>query len=206
MEHIQIETRIEAPVEHVWAFLFDTSRWHDWMPRARVLGLQRAVRPGRDDVRLVDEDDGLRVEDDVHGPRGGAAEAHPRAHRRPGPAWTTIFRFEPEGEATRLIVESDYEMPGHIPGFLKNLMTKSFFERQMRHMLGDFKAFAEATVPRPRLTRSRSPGLGGGLSTRPLRQREPFRRGRVDATPLSHRSAGRGRSVSGTCRAGAAPA
>ena len=61
----------------------------------------------------------------------------------------TFFRFEPEGDATRVIVESDYEMPGHIPGFLKSLMTKSFFERQTRHMLGDFKALAEATVPVP---------------------------------------------------------
>ncbi len=40
-------------------------------------------------------------------------------------------------------------MPGHIPAVLKSFMTKSFFERQMRHMLGDFKTFAEATVPVP---------------------------------------------------------
>jgi hypothetical protein len=40
-------------------------------------------------------------------------------------------------------------MPAHIPGVLKSFMTKSFFERQMRHMLGDFKTFAEATVPVP---------------------------------------------------------
>jgi hypothetical protein len=58
-------------------------------------------------------------------------------------------RLEPDGDATRLIVESDYEMPGHIPGPLKSLMTKTFFDRQMRHMLGDFKAMAEATVPVP---------------------------------------------------------
>jgi len=61
----------------------------------------------------------------------------------------TFFRFEPEGDGTHVIVESDYEMPGHIPGFLKSLMTKSFFERQMHHFLGDFKALAEATVPVP---------------------------------------------------------
>ena len=61
----------------------------------------------------------------------------------------TFLRFEPEGDATRLIVESDYEMPGHLPGALKSLMTKTFFDRQMRHMLGDFKAMAEATVPVP---------------------------------------------------------
>ncbi len=57
----------------------------------------------------------------------------------------TRFRFEPDGDATRVIVESDYELPRHVPGF----MTKGFFERQTRHMLGDFKAMAEATVPVP---------------------------------------------------------
>ena len=61
----------------------------------------------------------------------------------------TFFRFEPDGDATRVIIEADYEMPGHIPGFLKNLMTRTFFERQTRHMLGDFKALAEATVTVP---------------------------------------------------------
>ena len=40
-------------------------------------------------------------------------------------------------------------MPGRIPGFIKNLMTKSFIDRQMRHMLEDFKALAEVTVPVP---------------------------------------------------------
>ncbi len=43
MEHIREEIRIEAPVEHVWAFLCDTSHWQDWMPRAGDPGLQRAV-------------------------------------------------------------------------------------------------------------------------------------------------------------------
>jgi hypothetical protein len=37
-------------------------------------------------------------------------------------------------------------MPGHIPGFVKNLMTKSFVERQMRRGMEDIKAFSEATV------------------------------------------------------------
>ena len=61
----------------------------------------------------------------------------------------SFFRFEREGDATRLIMEADYEMPGFIPGFLKNLLTKSFFERQTRHMLGDFKALAEVKIPVP---------------------------------------------------------
>jgi hypothetical protein len=40
-------------------------------------------------------------------------------------------------------MEAVWEMPG----FIKNVMTRSFFERQTRHMLGDLKTFAEATVP-----------------------------------------------------------
>ena len=40
-------------------------------------------------------------------------------HSDTGPM-DNFYRFEPEGDATRLIVEGDWEMPGHIPGFIKN--------------------------------------------------------------------------------------
>ena len=50
-------------------------------------------------------------------------------------------------DATNVVVESDYEMPGKIPGFIKDLMTKGWMERQGREMLADFKALAEAKVP-----------------------------------------------------------
>lgn len=145
MDHIREEIRIEAPVEHVWAFLCDTSRWHDWMPRGefsdfsgpydqvgttyawkmKMMGVEMAgtstvleVEP----LKLIREHTDTRMEENS-------------------------FRFEPEGDATRVIIESDFEVPGHIPGFLKKLITKSFMERQTRHMLGDFKALAELKVP-----------------------------------------------------------
>lgn len=38
-------------------------------------------------------------------------------------------------------------MPGHLPGFIKNLMTKGYVERFMRRGMEDIKALAEATVP-----------------------------------------------------------
>jgi len=37
MPHMHVETRVEAPVEHVWTFYRDTSHWQDWMPRGGVL-------------------------------------------------------------------------------------------------------------------------------------------------------------------------
>ena len=64
--------------------------------------------------------------------------------------WTCSMRFAPEGEATRLILDSDYDMPGNLPGFIKDLWSKGWVERQTRHqMLEDIKALAEATVAVP---------------------------------------------------------
>jgi uncharacterized membrane protein len=58
-----------------------------------------------------------------------------------------FYRFEPEGDATRLIVESHYQLPGMLPGFIKDLMSKDWVERHERQMLRNFKALAEATIP-----------------------------------------------------------
>jgi len=57
------------------------------------------------------------------------------------------MRFEPDGEATRVVIDSDWDLPGHWPGFIKNLVTKGMVERNTRQMFADFKALAEATVP-----------------------------------------------------------
>ena len=60
-----------------------------------------------------------------------------------------FYRFAPEGDSTLMTVEGDYDMPGHIPGFIKNLMSKSWVDRQTRHQLENFKGLAEATVSVP---------------------------------------------------------
>jgi hypothetical protein len=44
-------------------------------------------------------------------------------------------------------MESDYEMPGKLPGFIKDMVSKGWMERQEQQMLADFKALAEAKVP-----------------------------------------------------------
>ena len=145
MDHYRDEIRIDAPVEHVWAFLCDTSRWHDWAPRMETSDwsgpLDRVGTTYVSTFKMM----GFEMKQ-----TNTVLEVEPlkliHEHTDDGPM-DSFLRLEPEGDATRLVFESDYEMPGHIPGFLKNLMTKSFFERQTRHMLGDFKALAEATVP-----------------------------------------------------------
>ena len=148
MDQMKMETRIEAPVEHVWAFLCDTSRWSDWMPRAHCsdftgpydqvgttyLSTMKMMGVEWKQTSTVVEVEPLKL---IH------------EHTDDQGTQDNYFRFERDGDATRLIVESEYELPGHIPGSLKILMTKPFFERQMRHLLGDFKAMAEATVPVP---------------------------------------------------------
>ena len=63
-----------------------------------------------------------------------------------GPMDTTI-RCEPDGEATKFVFDSDYEMPGKMPGFVKDFMSKGWMERNMGRMFEDFKALAEANVP-----------------------------------------------------------
>jgi uncharacterized membrane protein len=148
MEHIREEIRIEAPVDHVWAFLCDTSRWHDWMPRGEFSEFSGPL----DQVGTTYVSTMKMMGFEMKG-TSTVLEVEPlkliHDHTDDQGTQDTFFRFEPEGDATRVIIEADYEMPGHIPGFLKSLMTKSFFERQMRHMLGDFKAMAEATVSVP---------------------------------------------------------
>jgi uncharacterized membrane protein len=57
------------------------------------------------------------------------------------------LRFEPDGDTTTCVVDAEYEMPGRMPSFVKDIMNKAWFERQTRNMLADFKAIAEAKVP-----------------------------------------------------------
>lgn len=145
MEHIREEIQIQAPVEHVWALLCDTARWHEWMPRAEhsdwtgpydqvgTTYLSKFKMMGFElkQTNKVVEVEPLKL---IH------------EHTDDGPM-DTYFRFEPEGDATRVILESEYQMPGYIPGFVKNLMTRNWIERNTRHMMEDFKALAELKVP-----------------------------------------------------------
>jgi uncharacterized membrane protein len=143
MDHMRQEIRIEAPVEHVWAFLCDTARWPDWMSRGEYTDFS-----GPYDQVGTTYVSTMKMMGFEFKQTSTIVEVEPlkliHEHTDDGPM-DSFIRLAPEGDGTRVIVESDYEMPG----FLKNLMTKSFMDRQMTHMLGDFKALAEATVPVP---------------------------------------------------------
>jgi uncharacterized membrane protein len=139
------EIRVEAPVEHVWAFFCDTSRWHDWAPRLETSNWSGPIDQVGTTYVSTMKMMGFEMKQ-----TNTVLEVEPlkliHQHSDQGPE-DDFYRLEPDGEATRLIVEGDYEMPGHLPAFIQNLMSKSFIERQMRHILQDFKALAEATVP-----------------------------------------------------------
>ena len=147
MEHYRTEIRIEAPVEHVWAFYCDTSHWHDWMPRGTATDFTGPIdKVGTTYVgtmRLM----GYEMKSTYT-----VVEVQPqllyREHSDTGPM-DNVIRFEADGEATRLVVEGDYEMPRMLPGFVKDLMKKGWMDRQLTQMVGDFKALAEATVSVP---------------------------------------------------------
>ena len=145
MLHQHHEFRVEAPVEHVWSFYCDTSRWPEWLPRGEFTAFTGPVDqvgttyvvtvrfPGyasRQPMEIV-EVEPLRL---IH------------EHNDDWPK-DNYIRFEPDGEATRVAMDSDYEMPGRMPGLLKDLMNRVMIERQHRKVLAEFKALAEATVP-----------------------------------------------------------
>jgi uncharacterized membrane protein len=145
MNHLHDEVRIEAPIERVWAFYCDTSHWQDWMPRLGHLEangpLEKVGTTYVATMRLM----GFETKTTYK-----IVEVEPlrlmHEHTDTGPM-DNFLRFERDGEATRVVIDSDWEMPGHWPGFIKDLVTKGWVERQTRQMLADFKALAEAKVP-----------------------------------------------------------
>lgn len=147
MPHIQDEIRIDAPVAHVWEFLCDTAHWSDWNPRTECSGFSGPIdqvgttfseRSKILGFEMKDTDRVLQVEPQ--------RLIHIRTETYPSDVY---FRFQPDGDATRFAVEGDYDMPGHLPGFIQKLMTKTFVERHTRQMMEDIKALAEAKVPVP---------------------------------------------------------
>lgn len=145
MRHFSDEIRIAAPVERVWAVLMDTSHWKDWAPRSEFSDFSGPVdevgTTYADTTRLM----GFRFRMITT-----VVEVEPlrryHEHTDTGPV-DTIIRLEPEGDGTRLVVESDYEVAGKLPGFVKELVARVVGERNVRQMLGNIRKLAEDDVP-----------------------------------------------------------
>ena len=145
MQHMHQEIRIEAPVEHVWEFYCDTSNWTDFYPRAEFSEFSGPVdEVGTTYVQTM-KLMGFEMSQTIE-----IVEVEPlrliHEHSDTGPMDNTI-RVEPDGDATNVVFESDFEMPGKLPGFIKDLMGKGWMERNMHNILADFKALTEAKVP-----------------------------------------------------------
>ena len=147
MQHLREEVRVEAPVEHVWEFYCDTSHWKDFIPRAEFSDFSGPVdKAGTTYVQSM-KLMGFEMKQTVE-----IVEVEPlrliHEHTDSGPMDNHI-RLEPDGDATRVVFESEWEMPGKVPGFIKDFMGKGWVERNTRNMLADFKTLAEARVPTP---------------------------------------------------------
>jgi hypothetical protein len=143
MNRIHEEIRIEAPIEHVWAFLCDATRWHDWDPRteySEISGpLDQVGSTFVGAVRVM----GFEMKSTMK-----VIEVEkPRLLRFKSDMGSFAYRFEPEGPVTRMTCEGEFEMPGHVPGFIQKLISKGWMERATRQQLEDFKALAEVEVP-----------------------------------------------------------
>jgi carbon monoxide dehydrogenase subunit G len=145
MQHMHEEIRIEAPIEDVWELFCDTSHWKELMPRNEFSDISGPVdKVGTTYVtsmRVM----GFEMKETME-----IVEVEPlkliHEHTDHGPM-DNYFRFEPDGDATRVVLVSDFEMPGKLPGFVGGLVVKGFSERYTRHVLADLKALAEAKVP-----------------------------------------------------------
>jgi uncharacterized membrane protein len=144
MEHMREEIVVQAPIDHVWQFYCDTSRWRDWMPRMESAEFSGPVDQIGTEYVMRGKMLGFEFKGKY---RIVEVEPHKLIHEHTSDngVQDNYLRFEREGDATRLILDSDYTLPAHLPGF----MTRGFFERSVRNMLADFKALAEATVPVP---------------------------------------------------------
>ena len=145
MQHLRVETHIEAPVEEVWKYWCDTSNWPDFMPRGTFSDVTGPIdKVGTTYVG------GMKLMG--HEMKGTyeivEVEPHRLIHEHTdwGPM-DNYFRFEPDGDATNFIAESDFEMPGKVPGVLKDMVSKGWVERNWRNSMADLKALVEAKVP-----------------------------------------------------------
>ena len=123
-----------------------TRRGHDWDPRSEYSDFSGPV--DQVGTTFVETSRFMAWDMKAH---HTVVEVEPQRllHHRSDKGFDIFFRLEPDGDATHLIVDCDYELPGHLPGVVKDLLSRSLVERTMRETGEKFRALAEATVPAP---------------------------------------------------------
>ena len=148
MIHFRHEIRIEAPVEGVWAVLCDASRWKEWAPRSEFSDFSGPV----DEVGTTYSDTTrlfgipFRMVTEV-------VEVEPlrlyHEHTDTGPV-DTVIHLQPDGDTTRLVLESDADVAGilgKLPSFLKYPIARRVGEWNWRQYMAGLKALSESNVP-----------------------------------------------------------
>ena len=150
MRHVHQEVRVEAPVEHVFKLACAWERQPEWNPYMKVENVSGPI----DTVGTTFDTTMSLVGQKIRS-RGEIVGVEPmrmlHIHGVPeaGGASDWIYRFEPDGSATRCSVDIDYEVPGLVQGVMDVLVYHGALDRAARHMAENFAAIATVKVPQP---------------------------------------------------------
>jgi len=141
--HIHRDTRIEAPVERVYALAFDPAEWKKWDPSSSY-----SIGGPLDQVGTTFVEEGRMMGIKMRQEWSVAEADPPRLTRLHGVGDDSdvIYRFEPEGDATHLSVDMDIELGGRV-GKLIEPVIHGVVERSVRDHVEKLKASAETREP-----------------------------------------------------------
>lgn len=148
MRHVHHEIRVDAPVKHVYELACDGRRLPAWNPYQRLDDVHGPIdHPGTTFATTLwlvgHEVHAVAVVTEVVPHRLVRIHATTEDGRRSEWAW----RFDPDGEATRLSLEVAYDAPGIGGAIADTLVWHGALERAVRHMLENLAALAEAHAP-----------------------------------------------------------
>ncbi len=145
--HIGMKTRLEAPVEQVFALCSDLGRYPEWSVTCeRIDQLSGSGDVAGTTYQRIDRLFGLRMES-----RGEivAVERPQRlaiAEHAVGITETLVFRLIPAGSGTDLAVEIGYTLPGGVVGRVADaLVLRRLLVRNARRNLRNLRALVQAT-------------------------------------------------------------
>lgn len=145
--HIHHDILIGAPVDEVFALYCDSKRWPELFPEGS--GEITSVSGPIDQVGTTFEGTMRIAGVKGHGTMR-IVEVQPqrlvRVQNDQG-AMGFVYRFDPEGDGTRLSIDAEYGMTGPLGKLADKVVVHGYIDRSSRHMLERMKEIAEAKVP-----------------------------------------------------------